>query len=331
MARWLGIALETVFGTPVTPPATFLDCISIGLKPERETIEIDTGALIGMPDIAGGTYKIKGDIEIIPSSESIMQLLRFMFGASTPTEEDANGRYQHLFLPSDTLKFGTMYKQDDQWPEGTNGIQYTSCICDSLRMEFAKDAPITFTFGVLGQVDAKVAFTAMGTIPAIRQLYSFNAKIYEDLSESTEITNIDSISINYSREIPDDVHAMNDPLLKAFVPGSAKLEGSMDVLFNSWDRYEDFWGATTAPIADPVTKAIGINVDGPALNGVDPYDYHGFDVRMPNLLMTEISEPFERRDTIMQTVGFKGRRGVAEGANTALLAMIVYNSLADVT
>lgn len=314
MGRWLGIADEVTFGTPVTPPTDFRDCISIGLHPEREQMQVPSMATIGARAGKGGSYKIVGDIEIHPSSENIVKLLKYLFGAPTTTQDGVETRYKHEYIPSDTLLFGTMYKADDVQPDGANALQYTSVIVLSAALEAALNEPVSITFGCFGQKDAQVTKPTLGTIPTVEQFFSVKGKMYWDLTQTLEETNIDSVSLTYTRAISEDFYAMNDVFLKGFIPGEATLEGSVDLLFKSWDAYEKFWGATTAPVAEPALAQIELDFIGPTLGGTGDYEFHRMQWELPAVQITSIDDPFSARDKIMQTVAFKCIQGQIDTA-----------------
>ena len=326
MARYLGLADETVFGTPVTPPTTFLDCLSIALHPEREIVKIESSALIGSPAGEGGSYKMVGDVEINPSSENIAKMLKYLFGAPTSTQDGVESRWKHEYLPSDTLKFGTYYKVDEILPDETNCLQYTSVIPIECRLEAALNAPVSMTFSHLGQVDAKVALPTLGTIPTIKQFFSIEGKVYWDLTQSTEEANVDSVSLTYRRAVPDDFYAMNDAFLKGFLPGEASIEGSLDLIFKSWTAYEKFWGATSAPIQAPAYSILDIDFTGPALGGTGDYANHRMRWQLPAVRINAIDDPFERRDKIMQSVSFEGFRGTI-GTDVTIVKVILANTI----
>jgi len=329
MARWLAIADETVFGTPVSPPTLFLDVLSIGLHPEREPVKVESSALIG--PVAGkmGAYKIVGDVEINPSSENVAKLLKYLFGEPTTTQDGTNPWYKHEYVPSDDLKFGTFYKADDVQPDGANALQYTSVIATEVRLEAALNSAVSMTFGLFGQKDAKVAKPTLGTIPSVRQFFSIEGTLYWDVAQTVEETNIDSISLTYRREVPDDFYSMNDAFLKGFIPGMATIEGSMDLLFRSWTAYEKFWGDASGPVDAPALAALDLDFKGPTLGGTGEFEFHRMRWQLPAVQIHSIEDPFERRDKIMQTVTFSGVRGTIDGTNL-LVKCTLYNTLATV-
>jgi len=328
MVRWLGIADETVFGTPVTPPTTFLDCQSIDLHPEREPI-LSQGGMVGPKDAFVGSYKILGEVEIMPNSVTPLKLLKYLMGVPDSVQDGANPRWKHTYEPSDTLKFGTLYKSDDIQPDATNALQYTSCIVTECRLEAALDAYVTMRFTVFGQKDAKVAKPTLGALSTIRQLYSLAGKMYWDITGTLEETNIRAASLTYKREVPDDFFAMNDAFLKAFLAGPATLEGSVDLLFRSWTAYEKFWGGTTGPVAEPAKAAMMLDFLGPVLTGGSgDYANHRMKWLIPSIILPSVEEPFEERDAIIQTVNFQGQRGTI-GAETHLCNVILVNDVAS--
>jgi len=329
MGKWLGIADETVFGTPVTPPTEFLDCQSIDLHPERESAEVESSNFIGPTSAATGSYKILGETEIIPNSENILKLLKYLLGAPTTSQDGTDPRYKHQFWPLDTLKFATLYKVDEQLPDGVNALQYTSVIATELRLEAALNAFVSTRFSLFGQKDAKITKPTIGTFSAVKQFFSMNGKMYWDITGTLEETLISAMSLTYTREIPDDFYSMNDAFLKGFIPGAAKLEGSVDLLFKDWTAYEKFWGGTSAPISSPARAAMSFDFIGPALTGGSgEYEFNRLKALLPSLILPSVKEPFEGRGKVVQTVEFKADRG-SVGGQTALWEVDLVNAIAS--
>lgn len=282
---------------------------------------------IGPAAAAVGQYRILGDVELHPSAENIVKLLKYLFGAPTTVQDGASGRYKHTFDPSDVLKYGTFYKLPDMPGVTTNALQYTSVIVTEGSLEAALGDPVTLTFTCLGQKDAKVTAPTLGTIPTVRQFFSLDGKVYWDLAQTVEIANIDSISCSYAREIPDDFYSMNDVFLKGFIPGVATFDGEMDLLFTDWIAYEKFWGATGAPVASPTPVALDIDFKGETLGGTGDWEKYRLRIQAPKVLLKSIDDPVEARDKVMQTVAFEAYRGLIDSTEV-LTRWTLYNKIA---
>jgi hypothetical protein len=334
MPRHLAIADETIFGTPVTPPTTFLDVRSIGLHPEREFISAPSMIYSGPRYMAPGPYKCVGDIALYASADNLMKLFYHMFGGTPVSAQDGTtGNYAHLFLPSDTLKWGTYYKIPDVCATITSAHQFTSCIPTSMRIETRTGDPVSVTFSMLAQKDAKVAATALGTVSTVRPFFSIDGKIFADQpAQGAELANIDSISMTYTRKIPDDEYAMTDYLLKCFVPGEGTLEGEMDMLFTDWEAHGYFWSGVktdTAPIQAPAPVALDLDFNGDALPTPAVLLKYRCRILCPKIVVTSVDMPVELRNKVMQTVSFKGYQGTVSGA-TALLSATLQNRIVSV-
>jgi len=325
MPRHLAIVDETVFGTAVSPPTTFLDVRSIGLHPEREFIAAPSMIYSGPQYMAPGQYKCVGDIAMYASADNLIKMLKYLMGAPT-TSTDAGGRYKHVFLPSDTLKFGTFYKVPDVCAVVASAHQFTSCIPISGRFEARTGDPLSATFSMLAQKDAKVTATALGTVSTVRPFFAIDGKIYWDLAESDEIASVDAISLTYARKVPDDMYAMTDYLLKCFTPGEGTLEGEMDLLFSDWNAQGMFWTgvkADAAPIQAPAAVALSLNFAGDVTGGAGEYTYYRLKIQAPKVVLTAVDAPIELRDKIMQTVSFKGYKGTVEGSSNLFAATLI--------
>lgn len=331
MPRHLAIADETVFGTAVTPPTTFLDVRTIGLHPEREFIAAPSMIYSGPQYMAPGQYKCVGDIAMWASADNLMKLFKHLFGGTPVSAQDGTtGNYSHIFTPSDTLKWGTYYKVPDVCATVVSAHQFISCIPISMRIEARTGDPVSATFSMLGQKDAKVAATALGSVSTVRPFFAIDGKLYwAQPGQTPEITNIDAISMTYTRKIPDDMYAMTDYLLKCFVPGEGTLEGEMDILFSDWDAHGYFWTGVSSgagPIQAPVPVALELDLNGDALPTPAVLLKYRCRILCPNIVLTAIDDPIELRDKIMQTVSFKGYRGTVSGG-THLLSATLQNRI----
>jgi len=307
--RYLGIADETVFGTAVTPPTTFLDIKSNSMHPEREFISAPSMIYSGPIYMAPGQYKCVGDIALWASADNLMKLLRHMFTTSIDAADGS--AWTHVYVPSDTLKFGTYYKVPSICAVTTSAHQFTSCIPTSMRIEARTGDPVSATFGMLAQKDAKVAVTALGAVSTVRPFFAIDGLLYWDIAKAVPLANVDSISLTYTRKIPDDAYAMTDYLLKCFVPGEGTLEGEMDIMFSDWDAQGYFWSGVSSaavPIQSPVAMALDLILSGDSSGGTS-YTKYTCRIQCPKIVLTAVDAPVELRDKIMQTVSFKGYRG----------------------
>jgi hypothetical protein len=328
MARYLGIADETVMGTPVSPPTTFLDVRSIGLHEERDIIEAPgmtpLGPLAQMP----GTNKVTGDIALYASSENLMKFLKYLVGAPTTTQDASATRYKHVFDPVETLKWGTFYK-GLEFCGGTTAemLQYVSTIVTSGKFEVSVNNPLQATFSCLGVKGGKVSSISLGTLSTIRPFISLDAKLYWDIAESDEIANCNKISFTYERPVADDAYAMNYSTLQCFIGGAPKASGSMDLIFNNWTAYTKFWGASSGPVEQPVPVALSMKFTGPSLGGAGEFANHGFKIQCPSVTVKAINDPVELRDKIIQSVDFVCSRG-AISPTTLLTRFTLWNTIA---
>lgn len=327
MGKWLGIADETVFGTPVTPPTAFLDCLAIDLHPEREPAEVMSANFIGPTSAALGSYKIVGEVEISPNSENIMKLLKYLIAAPETQKDPLGDRWYHEYWPSDDLKFGTFYSVDAAQPDGANVLQFTSVIATEMRLEALLNAFVSTRFSLLGQKDTKVSKPSVGTFSTVKQFFSLDALLFWDLTGTVEEVNVRAISLTYSRAIPEDFMAMNDYLLAGFIPGEAKLEGSIDLIWKDWVAYQAFWGGVGGPAKAPARSQLSVVLVGPSLGGTGTYQYNRMRVQIPSVIITSIKQPIAGREFVTQTFEFKADRGTISTHNVICKVDLV-NALA---
>ena len=319
VSRYVGLADETSFGTAVTPPATFIDAKRCTLHPERDVMKCEGMANPGSSGGQVGNYKIVGEIEVIPTSDNIAKLLKWLLGTPTTTT-DSSSHYKHVYVPSDVKKWGTVYLSPDI---DTDAQQFISCIPIDWTIEGAVGEPVSTVFSLLGMKDAKVAATALGTLSSIRQFFSLDAAITVDALTAV----LQGFSIKYSRPVADDNYSMDDPFLKGFILGFPELSGSIDLMFNDWGMYGKFWGAASAPIAKPAKASITLTLTGDTLGGTGDYASHLMKVEMPSVMIKAFESPVEIRDKIVQSATLDMVRGAA-GADTTLMKVTLANALA---
>jgi len=319
LTRYVGLADETAYGTAVTPPATFLDAKRCTMHPEREGMKCEGMANLGSSGGQLGSYKIVGEIEIIPTSDNIAKLLKWMFGTPSTTN-DGSTHYKHVYMPSDTKKWGTVYLMPDI---DTDAQQFISCIPIDWTLEGALNEPTSAIFSMFGMKDTKVTATALGTLSSIRQFFSLDAVVTVDALTAQ----LQGFSVKYSRPIADDNYSMDDPYLKGFILGFPEVSGSIDMLFNDWGMYGKFWGATSAPIAKPAKATITITLTGDTLGGAGDYANHMMKVELPSVMIKAFESPVEMRDKIVQSTTLEPIRGTS-GSDTTLIKVTLANALA---
>ena len=328
MVRYTGIAPETTYGTPVTPPTIFLDCKSNTLHPDRETIMIDTSQPTGTPYGTVAGYKIIGDTVIFASAENCLQFFKHIFGEPTTTQDTTSGRYKHVFNCVDDVPTATVYKRVENVGTAlTKMQQYISCGITKLKIECSKGNPLQLTASWLGQKDAAVDNIALGTIPTCRQFTAMDAKVYWDVAQSIEMVNVDSISMTLTREINDDTAPFNGAFMQGCLRKAPKLEGEMDLIFDTEVAREAFWGAATGPEARPEVKALSLKFIGDSLGGTAPWDKYAVQFDAPAIILKSLGDPVELRNTVKQSVSFEGYVATIDAIST-LLQATVYNKVA---
>jgi hypothetical protein len=201
-----------------------------------------------------------------------------------------------------------------------------------MRLEAAINAYLSTRYSLLGQVDAKVTLPVptAADFSRVKQFFSMDGKMYWDITGTIEETNIAAVSLTYTREVPDDFYAMNDFLLKGLIPGPAKLEGSIDLVWLDWVAYEKFWGGASGPVQSPVRSAMSFDFLGPLLGGTGVYLNHRMKMLLPSVILTTINEPIGGRGKVIQTVEFKADVGEVDTNEIHLCEVQLVNTIAGV-
>lgn len=321
MTRYVAMQDTVTFGSdPVGVPEVFLDALRATLHPERDTVKAEGMATLGTPSGMVGNYKVTGEIEILPSSDNILKLLKWIFGEWTDYEKDAaEDVYKYVFYPSDVKTFGCIWVMPDV-PDDINAKLNISCIPTEMTIEGSIGEPISTTFTILGLKDKKVEAPVIGTISSTRQFFSIDAELEVD---GTDTFPLDSFSLHYRRPVVDDFYQMDDPFLQGFILGQPEFSGDIDLLFKDWLAYEKFWGAASAPVAKPAKILLKLTLLGDATTGTGEFANHTLKLELPAVMITNVDDPVEKRDKIIQSMSIDAVNGTIDSVVTMVrLTMI---------
>jgi len=307
MARYIGIAEETTYGTAVSP-VEFVDILRERVRPERGLIhELTAARRAGTVTVPGGFHSA-GDIELLIDAQSITKFLKWLLGSVTTTADDpaAPVAYKHEFTPADSLPSFTL----EIGPEvAGNARQIPGCASRSLRIEAVAREIVRGTLGVLGQSE-NIVTESSPTYVNINPFVFHRAVLLVDGAEQAGI--IEAVRLTIENDIPDDAYVLGSMFLPGIRLQGLSVSGDMDIAFTSWDFYQKFLGGTSP--SDPTKLSLELKITGAKTDSaVAGFENYLLRVILPRVYLDTSEANFDARDRIIQRCAFTARHDETSG------------------
>ena len=212
MARYVGIARETTFGTQNDVVDKFIDVVSESVTPEHEMIYPEHAGTRWPTEGISGAKKETGSFDMIVRSENICELLKSLLGDVTTTDDGLTEpiAYKHEFKPTTEIPSFTLHIGPEV---GNNERVIPGTVVKSIEFEASARELLTATVNILGckEVKANALTPSFTTVPP----FVFDKGVVEIDEDSSG--RVESIRVTPENDIPDD----------AFVLGSDTLPGAV--------------------------------------------------------------------------------------------------------
>ena len=307
--RYLGVGVETVFGTAVTAQA-FIDFTAAELDtPEAPQIVYPGSGGGRMPTVSvAGPYPPSGMVRMGVDPANIGYLLRAFFGGYGVS---GSGTYTHTFnatdvetLPSVTARIGRGGVFEHVFA-GTNGNRLT------LEAEQGGDGIFLMAGAdLMSRSDAKAAINSSAkTFPA--SIYTLHEGVVT-IGGGGISTLLESFRVELNNNLDADSGVRFSSRFPVEIPvGAIEVSGSMRLKFGTDAEYERFWGGASGPVAAGNTA---VNLQAVFTKGSTT-----FTIRVPAALWTSVRAPVEGRNRITQTVAFTGYMDGTLGTSLRLI------------
>jgi len=296
MARYLGIAKETVYGTPVTP-TKFIDIVKESLGADQEILLDETVRGRDYYKQSAGPVKIGGGFDFFVAPENgIGQLLYYCLGAVSSAQQGGTTAYLHTITPADDPPSFTVEKGLD----AITGLQYPGCKIASLTLKTAKKAKLSASVDVLGKTEKVVSLStpSWSNLPDL----TFTQGTYKiNTVACGDIVGIEAKILN---ALQGDEYRPGARVISKLPVGARKVEGKLDIEFVNKDQLEKFYGAAAA--TEPQGALTGVALDllweGVVIEGAYKYS---LELEIPEVYYSTAKAPLDTRKLIVQGVEFQ--------------------------
>lgn len=293
--RYLGIGLETDFGTPVDAEV-HMDITNGNLdSPSEPEMTYDGGLSRGIRVHKPGAYISEGTVGYAMDINSIFWLLYLVFGNLTIDEEgegpvlyDYNfvPKRHDLCLPSATFRLGKDHYEH----------VFPGCVVSQIEISVDDEfAQVTAT--VVGGKDIKAdVIIDLSTLELPDQYPLAFHELNISLGGGDRSADINSITLTINNNANGDEGVkMGSRYPQKIYAGDIDVSASVDVDFVNMDEKEAFWGAAGGVSDDgsttsDITLTFGTENDGDLI------------FTIPKLLLTEVPHQPSGRDTLVQSI-----------------------------
>lgn len=296
--RYIGMAKETVFGTPLSA-TKYMEVLDSDLKENATFVDQEGVAEQGgirKSDIS--QQWIDGGWNALPEAENgLTQLLEALFGTVVDTLV-AVATYDHEFtplltadLPSETIRKG--YDDAELIAPGQ--------MIESAEFSFEQGGYLKSRWDVLGK-KGSAALDPIGS-PTLSTLKAFIAKTGILQIDATPV-DIRSMSIKIANQFEaDDFVIGDDSYTRPPKRTRMLVEGSLE--------WQDFQAAERTKFINGTTGALLLQGIG-ALTGDDSFNYE-LEIKADEIQYRELAWPMAGRDVRRMTTGFMGLIDASSG------------------
>jgi len=312
MVKWLGIAEETTFRTPVTP-VEFVKFIRDSINPDWAKVKLEESARRFAEAKIPGPYKEAGDIELYIDAQSITKFLKWLTGSVTTTSDGLATpvAYRHEFTPANSIKSFTLEINPEV---GTYSRQLAGCAITSLAIEAVAREPVTGTISVLVAEPKLITPSTFGSFVNKDVLWFQQGKV--SLAGSPISGRVEAFRCTYENAIADDAFVIGDMFLPAIRLEGASLVGEMDLAFTDWSYYQRFFGkaGATTPQTAPEEVAIRLELTGRSTGSTAAgFENYKITIDLPKSSLDTTNANVDRRARIVQRLGFEALYDDASG------------------
>jgi len=299
VTRFIGIAEETTYGTPVAS-VEYVDVVSESIVGEQSFLDLDTAGSRWIRARYPGAWVQSGSIDLIPNASRISKFLKWALGNVTTTGDATTPTaYKHEITPASTLPSFTL----EIFPDvGSYSRQITGCGITSLRFEAPAREFVTATVDIIGRKEKLIS-------PTTPSFVSRRPFIFYDGSVSGLVSaNVEAIRLTIENDIADDAFVIDDRFLPGLRVQGMTVTGELDIAFLNWDIYRKFLGSATAlepgATADSYSLTVTFTSTEQTGSAVAGYEYYQMKFELPEIYLDTSTANFDRRDRIVQGVSF---------------------------
>jgi len=296
MARYLGIAKETVYGTPVTP-TKFIDIVKESIGADQEVLVGETVRGRDFYKQSAGVVKVSGGFDFFVAPENgIGQLLFQCLGAVSSAQQGGTAAYLHTITPADEPPSLTVEKGMD----AITGLQYPGCKIAKITLKSVRKEKLSVSVEVVGKTEKVVSLST----PSWSNLPDFTFAQGTFKINTVACGDIVGIEASIINALLGEEYRPQSRVISKLPVGSRRVEGRFDLEFADKDELERFYGAgaATEPQDTLAGTALDLKWEGATIEGA--YKYY-LQLEIPQVYYTTAKAVLNKRDLILQGVEFK--------------------------
>jgi len=296
MARYLGIAKEAQYGTPVTP-TKFIDIVKESIGADQEVLMDETVRGRDVYKQSAGPVKVGGGFDFFVAPENgIGQLLYQCLGAVSSAQQGGTAAYLHTITPADEPPSITIEKGLD----AVTGLQYPGCKIAKITLKSVRKEKLSASVEVVGKTEKVVSLST----PSWSNLpdFTFAQGTFKINTEACgDITGIEASIIN---TLLGDEYRPQSRVISKLPVGSRKIEGTLDLEFDNKDQLEKFYGAAAATEPQDTLTGTALDLKWEGATIEEAYKYY-LQLEIPQIYYTTAKAVLNKRDLILQGVEYK--------------------------
>jgi len=295
MARYLGIAKETAYGTPLTP-TRFIDIVKESLAADQEVILDETVRGRDYYKQSAGPVKAGGGFDFFVAPENgIGQLLYYCLGAVSSAQQGGTAAYLHTITPADDPPSFTVEKGLD----AVTGLQYPGCKVAKLTLKSVRKEKLSCSVDLTGKTEKVVSLST----PSWSSLPDFTFAQGTFKVNTVACGDIVGIEARIINALKEDEYRPGSRVISKLPVGARRVEGRFDLEFVDKTQLERFYGSASA--TEPQSALTGVALDllweGALIEGAYKYS---LELEIPQVYYTTAKALLNKRDLIMQNVEF---------------------------
>jgi len=217
--------------------------------------------------------------------------------------------FMHKFKAGSSIKSTTL---EDCPGVADKSRQFAGTIIKSIALAAPKMDYLSATIETVSKKPKLIT----STVPTIAQLTKPRTFVfYEDTPTIADeaAPKVSAWTGKYENVIDEDNFNHGDRFLGGIVLGGGNFEGEIELVFQTWEMHQRFWGGKT--LTEPASGSAAIptyllrfDFIGVAIADTEEdggFENHEFDVYIPNVELVKSEPPWDRREPITQTVGWK--------------------------
>lgn len=317
---FIGAAVETTWGTKVSPATKFLEPVKGGDRlRSNEPLLVSSGineiSTHKSRKVRRGGIRAGGEIQYELPYQGAETFLKYAFGKATTT---GTSPYTHTFdaSPADFLALVSLTLEAKRDHASANSFYFEGCVGTFIEFALAAEGFWIVTQGFTAE-DVTTGASSTATLPAAPLANFYDAGTGSQLTWGGTASEVTDFNVRLAWGLNDNRRGMGSRLIKKSVFGGSKMAvtGSFKSTFESMAHFDDFRAATE--------RILAIKSVGDAITGGN----YSFALNVPVAVITPTGEPDVADEGIIYaTIPFQG---FWDGTSREINAVLV-NSLATI-